>query len=232
MPKRHRPSTVGSLMSLKIRLLGHKPYPLVWQQMQDFTSTRDKTTVDELWVVEHDSVFTQGQAGKAEHLLNTGNIPVVKVDRGGQVTWHGPGQLVIYLLLDVRRINYGVRHLVNLIEESLVEYLASLSIAAEARPDAPGVYIKEGQQAGAKIAALGLKIRRGCCFHGLSFNLTCDLSAFERINPCGYAGMPVTRLADFAPQITFEQAQAALLSILIRRLGHTNIIYLNGQEQV
>lgn len=232
MPERYRPSTVGSLMSLKIRLLGQQPYLPVWQKMQAFTNTRDETTADELWVLEHDSVFTQGQAGKEEHLLNPGNIPVVKVDRGGQVTWHGPGQLVIYLLLDIRRLNYGVRHLVNLIEESLVEYLASLGVQAEARADAPGVYIKDGAQAGAKIAALGLKIRRGCSFHGLSFNLNCDLSSFQLINPCGYAGMQVTRLADLAPSISFQQAQDALLKILIRRLGHTQITYCTGQELV
>lgn len=230
MPKKHGSSTNGSLMPLKIRLLGQQPYQPVWQSMQDFTANRDETTADELWVVQHDSVFTQGQAGKAEHLLNPGDIPVLKVDRGGQVTWHGPGQLVIYLLLDVRRINYGVRHLVNLIEESLIEYLASLGVAAEARPDAPGVYLQEGSLAGAKIAALGLKIRRGCSFHGLSFNINCDLSPFQRINPCGYAGMPVARLIDLVPKVTFQQAQDALLAILIRRLGHTQIIYLNGQE--
>lgn len=217
-------------MPLKIRLLGSQPYLPVWQAMQTFTAERDAATVDELWVVQHESVFTQGQAGKAEHLLSPGDIPVVKVDRGGQVTWHGPGQLVIYLLLDVRRINYGVRHLVNLIEESLVEYMASLGIKAEARADAPGVYLQEGKQAGAKIAALGLKIRRGCSFHGLSFNLTCDLAPFQRINPCGYSGMQVARLIDLVPDITFQQAQDALLAILIRRLGHTQIIYLNGQE--
>lgn len=232
MPKRHWSSTTGSLMPLKVKFLGQQPYTPIWQQMQAFTESRDAKTVDELWVVEHDSVFTQGQAGKAEHLLNPGNIPIVKVDRGGQVTWHGPGQLVIYLLLDVRRINYGVRHLVNLIEESLVEYLASLNIAAEARPDAPGVYIKEGKQAGAKIAALGLKIRKGCSFHGLSFNLTCELDAFQRINPCGYAGMQVARLVDLVPNISFKQAQDALLQILIGRLGHTDIIYSNGQESL
>lgn len=218
-------------MQLKIKHLGQQPYLPVWQQMQAFTNQRDETTADELWVVEHDSVFTQGQAGKAEHILNAGDIPVVKVDRGGQVTWHGPGQLVIYLLLDVRRINYGVRHLVNLIEESLVEYLASLGIKAQARADAPGVYLQEGKQAGAKIAALGLKIRRGCSFHGLSFNLTCDLNAFQRINPCGYAGMQVARLADLVPNISFIQTQDALLEILIRRLGHTHITHCTMQAQ-
>lgn len=215
---------------LRVRFLGRQPYLAVWKKMQAFTAERDELTQDELWVLEHDSVFTQGQAGKAEHLLNPGDIPVIKVDRGGQVTWHGPGQLVIYLLLDVRRINYGVRHLVNLIEESLIEYLNSLAIPAQARADAPGVYLKEGVQAGAKIAALGLKIRRGCSFHGLSFNLTCDLKAFQGINPCGYAGMQVARLVDLAPNISFQEAQDALLQILIRRLGHSDIIYSTGQE--
>lgn len=219
-------------LPLKIRYLGQQPYLPVWQKMQAFTAERNETTEDELWVLEHNSVFTQGQAGKAEHLLSPGDIPVVKVDRGGQVTWHGPGQLVIYLLLDVRRINYGVRHLVNLIEESLVEYLASLGIAAQARADAPGVYIKEGKYAGAKIAALGLKIRRGCSFHGLSFNINCDLTAFQRINPCGYAGMQVVRLIDLAPNVSFQEAQDALLKILIRRLGHSDIIYSTGQESL
>jgi lipoyl(octanoyl) transferase len=216
---------------LVVRLLGRQPYQPVWQGMQAFTEQRDPTTPDELWVVEHDSVFTQGQAGKAEHLLNPGDIPVVKVDRGGQVTWHGPGQLVIYLLLDVRRLSYGVRDLVNLIEDSLVEYLASQGISAAARPDAPGVYLQQGSHAGAKIAALGLRIRKGCSFHGLSFNVSCDLDAFQRINPCGYAGMAVARLIDLVPDADFEQTRDALLQILIRRLGHPQVTQLPvGQE--
>lgn len=219
------------LPSLKVRLLGRQPYEPIWQRMKDFTETRTPEMADELWVLEHDSVFTQGQAGKAEHLLNPGDIPVVKVDRGGQVTWHGPGQLVIYLLLDVRRLHYGVRDLVNLIEESLVEYLADVGVEAHARPDAPGVYVRGGLWDGAKIAALGLRIRRGCSFHGLSFNLTCSLDAFQRINPCGYAGLQVARLQDLVPELDAGQAQDALLRILIRRLGHKDIVYLPaGQE--
>lgn len=223
---------LDDLPPLIIRQLGRQPYQPVWQQMQAFTEQRTAETRDELWVVEHESVFTQGQAGKAEHLLNPGDIPVVKVDRGGQVTWHGPGQLVIYLLLDVRRLSYGVRDLVNLIELSLVEYLATQGIAACARPDAPGVYLQKGPQAGAKIAALGLRIRKGCSFHGLSFNVNCNLDAFQRINPCGYAGMAVARLADLVPEVEFESTRDDLLRILIRRLGHPQVTELPvGQEK-
>jgi len=191
--------------------------------MQAFTDQRSADQPDELWVLEHESVFTQGQAGKDTHLLNPGDIPVVKVDRGGQVTWHGPGQLVVYLLLNVKRLDYGVRDLVNLIEESLIDYLADLGLEAHARPDAPGVYLGE-----AKIAALGLKIRRGCSFHGLSLNIDCDLEAFQRINPCGYAGMPVTRLIDFCPDLTFDQVKEELLKRLVKRLGHQQRLTTSG----
>lgn len=226
------PEQSASASALFIRQLGRQAYEPVWQQMRAFTEQRTADTPDELWVVEHDSVFTQGQAGKAEHLLNPGDIPVVKVDRGGQVTWHGPGQLVVYLLLDVKRLSYGVRDLVNLIEQSLVEYLADLGIIACARPDAPGVYLQEGPQAGAKIAALGLRIRKGCSFHGLSFNVNCSLEAFQRINPCGYAGMAVARLVDLVPDIKFESTRDDLLRILVRRLGHPQVIALPaGQEK-
>jgi len=195
--------------------------------MQTFTDQRGPEQEDELWVLEHESVFTQGQAGKDIHLLDPGEIPVVKVDRGGQVTWHGPGQLIIYLLLNVKRLDYGVRDLVNLIEESLVAYLGDLGIEAHARPDAPGVYVGE-----AKIAALGLKIRRGCSFHGLSFNINCSLDAFERINPCGYAGMPVTRLVDLRPEITFQQAQEDLVNRILRRLGHQQVTTTNTSQEL
>lgn len=222
---------------LVVRLLGRQAYEPLWHRMQAFTSQRDEHTPDELWVLEHEPVFTQGQAGKAEHLLNPGDIPVVKVDRGGQVTWHGPGQLIIYLLLDVRRLSYGVRDLVNLIEDSLIEYLASQGIDAYARPDAPGVYVRAGNKVaarwdGAKIAALGLKIRRGCSFHGLSFNITCQLDDFLRINPCGYAGMQVVRLLDLLPDTRFEKTQQDLLNILLRRLGVTQITYSTTLQEL
>lgn len=213
--------------SLCVRHLARQPYEPVWKKMQAFTEQRTPETQDELWVLEHESVFTQGQAGKDVHLLDPGQIPVVKVDRGGQVTWHGPGQLVVYLLLNVKRLDMGVRDLVNLIEQSLIDYLQELGIQAQAKPEAPGVYVGE-----AKIAALGLKIRRGCSFHGLSFNIDCDLDAFQRINPCGYAGMPVTRLVDWCPDISFEQARDGLLSIILRRLGHQQVISTNSWQEL
>ena len=203
---------------LQVRFLGRQAYLPIWQKMQQFTNQRTAETPDEIWLLEHDPVFTLGQAGKEKHLLNPGNTPVVQVDRGGQVTWHGPGQLVLYLLLDVRRLGYGVRDLVNLIEQSLIDYLATLGIQAHARPDAPGVYVGE-----AKIAALGLKIRRGCSFHGLSLNVSCSLEAFQRINPCGHAGMPVTRLKDLRPQLDFQQVEQDLVHLIQRRLGHQQV---------
>ncbi|USA44822.1 lipoyl(octanoyl) transferase LipB [Spongiibacter taiwanensis] len=159
--------------------------------MQDYTAHRNEGSRDELWLLEHDPVFTQGQAGKAEHLLMPGDIPVVQADRGGQVTYHGPGQLVGYVLVDLRRRGIGVRDLVTAIEQSLVRVLAELGIAAHPRPDAPGVYLPNG----AKIAQLGLRVRRGCSFHGLSLNVDMDLAVFQRINPCGHAGMEVTDIA-------------------------------------
>ncbi len=212
---------------LKVRLLGRQAYQPIWQLMQQFTGQRDASTADEIWLLEHESVFTLGQAGKEEHLLNPENIPVVKVDRGGQVTWHGPGQLIVYLLLDVRRLGMGVRDLVDLIEQSLIDYLASLGVVAYARADAPGVYVGE-----AKIAALGLKIRRGCSFHGLSFNINCSLDAFQRINPCGYAGMPVTRLIDLCPDLNTAQVEQDLLTSIQRRLGHQQVTTISGLQEL
>lgn len=159
--------------------------------MQSYTDQRDADSADELWLLEHPPVFTQGQAGKAEHLLAPGDIPVVQVDRGGQVTYHGPGQLVGYVLLDLRRLGIGVRHLVTTIEQCIVDVLAEVGVEAAPRADAPGVYLGNGS----KIAQLGLRVRRGCSFHGLSLNLEMDLSVFQRINPCGHVGMAVTDLA-------------------------------------
>jgi lipoyl(octanoyl) transferase len=173
---------------LHIRELGRQSYEPVWQAMQAYTATRDESSPDEFWLLEHDPVFTQGQAGKAEHLLNTGNIPVVQVDRGGQVTYHGPGQLVGYVLVDIRRSDVGVRELVTAIEAAIVQTLATFGLESAPRKDAPGVYRPDG----AKIAQLGLRVRRGCSFHGLSLNVDMDLSVFQRINPCGHIGMAVT----------------------------------------
>ena len=175
--------------------LGRQAYLPVWEAMRLLTDTRDSATPDQFWLVEHDPVFTQGQAGKPEHLLMPGDIPVVHTDRGGQVTYHGPGQVVLYPLLDVRRGNIGVRDLVTALENAVIDVLGIYGISARARPDAPGVYV--ATEAGeAKIASLGLRIRRGASFHGVALNVDGDLAPFSRINPCGYAGMPMARLAD------------------------------------
>ncbi|MDR5874566.1 lipoyl(octanoyl) transferase LipB [Halomonas sp. CUBES01] len=181
---------------IELHVLGRKPYLPVWQAMRSLTDQRDADTPDQFWLVEHDPVFTQGQAGKPEHILMPGDIPVVQTDRGGQVTYHGPGQVVLYPLLDVRRTKLGVRTLVTALEDAVIEVLASYGVTARARPDAPGVYVSD--DAGeAKIASLGLRIRRGASFHGVALNVDGDLSPFACINPCGYAGMPMTRLADW-----------------------------------
>lgn len=186
---------MSDVSPIELHRLGRRPYLPVWEAMRALTDTRDSDTPDQCWLVEHDPVFTQGQAGKPEHLLMPGEIPVVQTDRGGQVTYHGPGQVVLYPLLDVRRSKIGVRDLVSALENAVIALLADYGVSAHARPDAPGVYVKSllGE---AKIASLGLRIRRGSSYHGVALNVDGDLSAFQRINPCGYAGMAVTRLAD------------------------------------
>ncbi|UYG06268.1 lipoyl(octanoyl) transferase LipB [Halomonas sp. M4R1S46] len=200
---------------LQVHRLGRRPYEPVWRAMRDLTDGRDPATPDQLWLVEHDPVFTQGQAGKPEHLLMPGDIPVVQTDRGGQVTYHGPGQVVLYPLLDVRRARLGVRDLVSALENAAIALLADHGVEAHARPDAPGVYVGE-----AKIASLGLRIRRGASFHGIALNVDGDLSPFDRINPCGYAGMAMTRLADVAPSSPGVAAVAERLAErLARELG-------------
>lgn len=179
---------------LTVRDFGRQEYEPVWRAMQAYTERRDADTPDELWCVEHPGVYTVGLNGKREHLLAPGAIPVVHVDRGGQVTYHGPGQLVLYPLLDLRRLKLGVRELVSGLEQAVIALLADYGIVAVGRRDAPGVYVD-----GAKIAALGLRVRRGCCYHGLSLNVAMDLEPFARINPCGYAGLQVTQLSALAP---------------------------------
>ena len=201
---------------LGVRELGLQAYEPVWHAMQDFTNQRTADTADELWLVQHPPVFTQGQAGKAEHLLLPGDIPVVQVDRGGQVTYHGPGQLVAYPLVDVRRLGLGVRELVSRIEQSLIDLLASYGVRAEARADAPGVYVN-----GAKIASLGLRIRHGRSFHGLALNVDMDLQPFQRINPCGYAGLAMTQLTDHvAGPLAMDEVSARLREQLVKHLGY------------
>ena len=198
---------------LGIRELGQLDYERTWLAMQRFTDERKLVpdTQDEVWLVQHPPVFTQGQAGKAEHLLLPGDIPVVKSDRGGQVTYHGPGQLVAYLMLDVRRLGYGVRELVTRMEQCLIDLLASYGVSAAAKADAPGVYVD-----GAKIASLGLRIRNGCSFHGLALNVDMDLEPFRRINPCGYAGLAMTQLRDHAGPIEFAEVGARLRVQLVK----------------
>ena len=198
-----------------IRNLGRTDYEPVWQDMKSFTNAREVNTRDELWLTQHNPVYTQGLNGKNEHVLNAGNIPIVKVDRGGQITYHGPGQLVIYCLLDLKRLGIGIRELVTYIEESIIALLNDYEIKAYARKDAPGVYID-----GAKIAALGLRIRKGCCYHGLSLNLDMDLTPFSGINPCGYKDLKVTQLVDFVQTFTNEQIEHQLCSQLIDMIGY------------
>jgi lipoyl(octanoyl) transferase len=182
--------------------------------MQAFTDARDADTPDELWLVEHDPVFTLGQAGKPEHVLAAGDIPVVHVDRGGQVTYHGPGQIVAYPLLDLRRLKMGVRELVTRIEQAIIDTLAEWNIVAVRRPGAPGVYVAD-----AKIAALGLRVRHGCTFHGLAFNIAMDLEPFRRINPCGYAGLQVVQMLDLGGPSRLADVEDALVAELGRQFG-------------
>ncbi len=185
-----------------IRSLGRADYEPVWRAMQDFTKARDAAAADELWFVEHPPVFTLGLAAKPEHVLDAGAIPVVRIDRGGQVTWHGPGQLVAYALIDLKRAGCGVKELVRRLEQSVIDLLSGYGIHAERRAGMPGVYV-----GGAKIAAVGLRISRGCSFHGIALNVDADLAAFARINPCGYPGLAATRLVDLGVRDTMAAVQ-------------------------
>ena len=197
-----------------MRDLGRRAYEPVWHAMQAFTDARDEATPDELWLVEHDPVFTLGQAGRPEHVLAPGDIPVVRVDRGGQVTYHGPGQLVAYPMLDLRRLKLGVRDYVCRIEQAVIDTLGEWNIEGRRREGAPGVYVD-----GAKVAALGIRVRRGCCFHGLAFNIAMDLEPFHRINPCGYAGLEVVAMGDLGGPSGPEAVKPVLLQALAANLG-------------
>ncbi len=209
--------------ALIIRDLGQVDYTSTWQRMQQFTDQRDDSTIDEIWLLEHPPVFTQGQAGKAEHLLFPGDIPVVQVDRGGQVTYHGPGQLVAYVLLNIKRRNLGVRQLVNLIEQSIIDTLAANQVNAYAKSDAPGVYVDEK-----KVASLGLRVRKGCTFHGLALNVDMDLSPFSRINPCGYAGMQMVQSKDLGGPVSMLQAKQQLTTQLVKLLNVSEFQEITG----
>jgi lipoyl(octanoyl) transferase len=195
------------------RALGRADYETVWRSMQDFTKARGDATADELWFVEHPPVFTLGLAAKPEHVLDAGAIPVVRIDRGGQVTWHGPGQLVAYALLDLRRAGLGVKELVRRLEQSVIDLLAAYGIRGERRAGMPGVYV-----GGAKIAAVGLRISRGCSYHGIALNVDADLAAFARINPCGYPGLAATRLADLGVGDTMAEVQSRWQATLLAAL--------------
>ena len=205
--------------TLLVKHLGQRPYIETWRRMQTYTDQRDENSQDQLWLLEHPPVFTQGQAGKAEHLLSPGTIPVIQTDRGGQITYHGPGQLVAYLLLDLRRAGLGVRSLVTLLEDAVITLLASYGVTALARRDAPGVYVET-----AKIASIGLRVRKGCSLHGLSLNVAMDLEPFSRINPCGYPDLPVTQLSSISNQTDTHKVGEDLARQLAQCLGYTLIL--------
>ena len=210
---------------LKIRRLGLRDYRPVWQAMASFTNNRNDDSVDELWSVQHRPVFTQGRAGKSQHILASSTIEIVQSDRGGQATYHGPGQLVIYTLIDLSRRSLSVRNIVNLLESSIIELLSHYGLHANTISGAPGVYID-----GDKIASLGLRIRRGCSFHGLSLNVDMDLMPFKLINPCGYSGLEMVQLIDKVAEpglITFTEVEQRMVSILARKLGVTETVIID-----
>lgn len=211
------------MTQINIRHLGRMDYEPVWHAMQAFTDSRTSDATDELWVVEHAAVFTQGQAGKAEHILAPGDIPIVQVDRGGQVTYHGPGQLVVYFLIDIRRRKMGVRQLVTAIENCVVDALRPYGIESSPRADAPGVYI--GEQ---KVCSLGLRIRRGCSFHGLALNVNMDMEPFHRINPCGYAGMQMTQTSQHGGPETLDEAARAVINAFVSQLDYASLQEVEG----
>lgn len=208
-----RSDTFHAVSDVRIRRLGRVAYEPVWEDMQTFTDARDADTGDEIWVLEHDPVFTLGLAGKREHVLAPGDIPVVHIDRGGQVTYHGPGQLVVYPLLDLRRRKLGPRALVDSLEQATIDTLAEWNVDAHARPDAPGVYVGEK-----KIASIGLRVRRGASYHGIAFNVDMDLEPFTRINPCGYAGLEMTQVSELGGPSGLDAVADLFLPHLIARL--------------
>ncbi len=216
-----RGTYLSTSSTLIVKELGVQDYQAVWQEMIAFTNARHQENIDDqLWLVEHPAVFTQGQAGKAEHILSPGDIPIVQSDRGGQVTYHGPGQLVVYPLLDLRQRGLGVRDLVTHLERTLIKVLSHFSIDSYAKADAPGVYVQE-----MKIASLGLRIRRGCSFHGLCLNVNMDLSPFDRINPCGYEGMAMTDMARLIPVApSLAQVKSILIDRFVQELGYKGCI--------
>ncbi|MGX2032868.1 MULTISPECIES: lipoyl(octanoyl) transferase LipB [Methylocaldum] len=208
---------------LHLRNLGLTEYETTWRAMQDFTEQRDEDTPDELWLLEHHPVYTLGLNGDVRHMIRTTDIPVVKTDRGGQITYHGPGQLIAYVLVDLRRKNLGIRRLVSTLENAVIGLLKQYGITAEARRDAPGVYVD-----GRKIASLGLRVRKGCSYHGLSLNVSSDLSPFSAINPCGYAGLEVTSLTALDVAIQPHEAAAPLTVEIMQTLNYERVVPIRG----
>ena len=202
--------------TIVVKHLGRRDYEPVWREMQQFTDQRDQNTLDELWLVEHPPVFTQGLAGKAEHILAAGDIPVIQVDRGGQVTYHGPGQIVAYPMINLRRHGIGVKSLVFGIEQAIIDTVAHYGVEAARKDNAPGVYVD-----GAKIASLGLRIRKACSFHGLAFNIDMDLEPFMRINPCGFSGLEVIQLANLADGVNLATVEQQLIAAFCKQLNYT-----------
>lgn len=208
-----------------VRFLTQQDYLACWEAMRQFTTQRDENTLDEIWLLEHPPVFTQGQNGKAEHILNPGSIPVIQVDRGGQVTYHGPGQLVVYPLIDLRRKKMNIRQIVTLLEKSVIDVLADYHITAVAKREAPGVYVDHK-----KICSIGLRIRKGCSYHGLAFNISMDLEPFSRINPCGFKQLEMTQLTDFVNPVDMKTIQQQLMAYLTTNLGYNNSLVKSGQN--
>lgn len=208
-----------------VRFLAQQDYLACWEAMRQFTTQRDENTLDEIWLLEHPPVFTQGQNGKAEHILNPGSIPVIQVDRGGQVTYHGPGQLVVYPLIDLRRKKMNIRQIVTLLEKSVIDVLADYHITAVAKREAPGVYVNHK-----KICSIGLRIRKGCSYHGLAFNISMDLEPFSRINPCGFKQLEMTQLTDFVNPVDMKTIQQQLMAYLTTNLGYNNSLVKSGQN--
>jgi lipoyl(octanoyl) transferase len=202
--------------TVNIRFLGVQDYLDCWQKMKSFTDHRDANTTDEIWLVEHPAVYTQGQNGKVEHLLNPGNIPVIAIDRGGQVTFHGPGQLLAYTLIDVKRKKFKVRQVVTALEQSVIELLALNNIVGKSKCEAPGVYVEQK-----KICSVGLRIRKGCAYHGLALNVAMDLNPFLGINPCGYAGLQMTQLSEWMTVSSLKAISLQLIECLSNNLGYT-----------
>ena len=211
--------------SVLVRQLGYQEYEPVWKKMQAFTEQRDANTEDEIWLLQHPPVFTQGLNGKPEHILSSSTIPVIEIDRGGQVTYHGPGQLIVYCLIDLKRKNFGIRQMVSALEQSVIDFLADLQIKAVARKDAPGVYVDD-----AKISALGLRVKRGCSYHGLSINIDMDMSPFQQINPCGYEGLAVTQLKNLSELPDFKDTEQQLLNKICQQFEIEKVTQVEGFE--